>query len=75
MDCRIKSGNDDRDDSIQTNHAFAYEWVDHRVVIPGRAVSANPESSGKNEARGWIPGPACGRPGMTFQILARSPSQ
>jgi hypothetical protein len=31
-------------------------------------VSAKAESSGKHRARGWIPGPACGRPGMTLQV-------
>jgi hypothetical protein len=31
-------------------------------------VSANPESNGKDKARGWIPGPPCGRPGMTLEI-------
>jgi hypothetical protein len=39
--------------------------IDHQAVIPGRAVSAISESSGKDKARGWIPGPASGCPGMT----------
>jgi hypothetical protein len=39
--------------------------TDHPAVIPGRAVSANPESNRKDKARGLIPGPAYGRPGMT----------
>jgi hypothetical protein len=34
----------------------------------GALKIANPESSRKNEARGWIPGPAGGRPGMTLQV-------
>jgi hypothetical protein len=42
------------------------EKRDHHAVIPGRAMSANPESNREDKARGWIPGPACGRPGMTF---------
>jgi hypothetical protein len=43
----------------------ARSMINRRAVIPGRAVSANPESSRKDKTRGWIPGPACGRPGMT----------
>jgi hypothetical protein len=46
-----------------------------QAVIPGRAASANPESSGKDRARGWIPGPACGRPGMTpCDVRGRDPA-
>jgi hypothetical protein len=39
--------------------------ADHQAVFRGRAVSAKAESSRKDKARGWILGPACGRPGMT----------
>jgi hypothetical protein len=36
-----------------------------RAVIPGRDEIANPESSNTLGPCGRIPGPACGRPGMT----------
>jgi hypothetical protein len=31
-------------------------------------MNAKAESNRKDEAGGWIPGPACGRPGMTPHI-------
>jgi hypothetical protein len=40
--------------------------TDHHAVIPGRAESAKAESSREDKARGWIPGPPYGRPGMTL---------
>jgi hypothetical protein len=58
MDCRIKSGNDDG--MIQPERIRRLP-----TVIPGRAVSANPESSRRLRAQVWIPGPAFSRPGMT----------
>ena len=38
------------------------------LVIPGRRAAANPESSALF-ARVWIPGSACGSPGMTSTIF------
>jgi hypothetical protein len=38
-----------------------------KALIPGRAVSAKAESNRQDNARGRIPGPACGRPGMTIK--------
>jgi hypothetical protein len=40
------------------------------VVDPGRAASAKAESNREDKARGWIPGPAHGRPGMTAKPVA-----
>ncbi|MFL9824986.1 hypothetical protein [Rhodoplanes sp. SY1] len=37
--------------------AWSFGTID-RVVIPGRAEGANPESSGKRGALGWILGSA-----------------
>jgi hypothetical protein len=42
--------------------------INHQTVIPGRAVSANPESNNKDGARGRIPDPARGRPGKTLRV-------
>jgi hypothetical protein len=41
-----------------------------RMINPSfrGARSANPEFNHKDKAHGWIPGPACGRPGMTLQV-------
>jgi hypothetical protein len=38
-------------------------------VIPGRRAAANPESRICFALKRWIPGSACGRPGMTVQPL------
>jgi hypothetical protein len=62
----------EKDDAVPDDIMLSLDGLtcgtDRQAVIPERAASADPESNRKDTTRGWIPGPACGRPGMTFQI-------
>ncbi|MFL9824865.1 hypothetical protein [Rhodoplanes sp. SY1] len=46
------------DASLQGRAVVRHREGVHDAVIPGRAEGANPESSGKHDSLGWIPGSA-----------------